>query len=369
MRGASALLVLLLLLAGCGAGGGGKEVKSALKDFILARSNGDVQAICAGMTPESRRMYETLGRGLLGPPGDCERTLDDPLFDLSGVGVTGQDLEAIDSVDVDIDGDMARVKNGSRDERLPMKKVGGTWRVDVAHIPGQGYGLQASARCTEDLMASQRMPLPPPTRRGIANDADQDAKRLTALVRVLEANEPPDGQEDDHEKLVTILKRQVDNWRRAAKGLRGVAPPIDTYNKALKGGFTDRPELQRTSQALGISCLGTIETLKPAREYRQQARRICRAAGRRISRVGNGPAAPSRLGAIGRSAAAALRRLEPPKHLAELHRASVAALADGYSAIAGLSSDDEDEVNAVELRALRSSIGFFRLGSQACGEL
>ncbi|MDQ5807900.1 MAG: hypothetical protein M3320_04425, partial [Actinomycetota bacterium] len=62
-RLALAALAAALLAAGCGGGSDDeKEVRDALLRFLSATETKDVEALCRGVTDESRKMLDTIAK-------------------------------------------------------------------------------------------------------------------------------------------------------------------------------------------------------------------------------------------------------------------------------------------------------------------
>jgi hypothetical protein len=367
------LVVVALALAGCGAPGEGKNVKDALTQFASDRSRGDAEAVCAGITPESRRLMETLGRGVEGPDGDCETSMEQQLGEAGPGGLSATDVEAIDTADVDIDGDRARIKGQGDDRRLPMRKVDGEWLVDLGAVPGEGYALRVASACTESNLRALAAPLPKPTRAGIAGEATRDAEALERIARTLERAEPPKGNDAERDRIVEGLRASAKEWRRAASALRGFGGPLDTYNKALKTTTRRLERLEGDQRTLSIGCFGRVDTRADAADYRRRAQRICRGALRRLDRIAKvDPAAiGSRGAALGRATAAKLRRLDAPEGMERIHRRSADALAATYDELPRLieSGGSERAEERFGLLALRHASGFLRIGLDRCGQL
>jgi ketosteroid isomerase-like protein len=364
-----AVAAALLALAGCGGGGEGKNVKEAITQFLSARETGDAAAVCDALTPDGRRLVEVIARGLRGPGGACEDVVEEQLG--GGGGLDARTVEAIDSSDVDIEGDKARVKGRADDERLPMEKVGGSWRVALEDLPMPGYGLRGTAACTERTLQTIDRPLPAPTRAGISRDAARDAKNLDDLARLLERGEPPEGKEDAQRRVVATLKANARDWDRAARAIRGLRAPLSSYNRALRATEKRAEAAEDALVELQVGCLGDARTLATAAEFRRDAHRICRAAARRIQRTPEGPRLLRQLADVGRDAERRLRRLEPPPSLARPYRGALQALATAYDELgrAGGASNPDRAAERIELLGLRSSIAFFRIGLPRCAQL
>ncbi|MDQ3739461.1 MAG: hypothetical protein M3389_00830, partial [Actinomycetota bacterium] len=132
-RLALAALAAALLAAGCGGGSDDeKEVRDALLRFLSATETKDVEALCRGVTDASRKMLDTIAKARVGADAECG---DAPPAE--GAGAVGQQaLEAVESADVAIEGDTARVEAEGEEGRLTMRKAGDEWRLDLVNYPG-----------------------------------------------------------------------------------------------------------------------------------------------------------------------------------------------------------------------------------------
>lgn len=375
----AALLTAALLVAACGGPGEGKNVKDAIKQFLSDRETGDAEAVCKGITPESRRLLDTLGRGSSGADAGCPEAFEEDL--LGGAYAVGQqELEAIESADVNIDGDVARVKGpgDEDDKRLPLRRVDGEWLVDYANMPGVGYSLRASAVCTENNLRPQGLALPGATREGVAKEADRDAEGFARMEKLLRRLGPPDeDKQADHDAIVAFMRANQREWKRAAARLRGLGRPLQTYNRALKAVGRRAEDLRDEQRSLQIGCLGLVDTREGADDYRREAERVC---SRTLRRMKGLPTATTprearsvagRGAAIGRQTSAALGRLDPPEGLEKIHERSASALRESYGGLTRLAAADDLEraQERFELVALRSAIGFLRIGLQTCAQL
>ena len=364
----SAIALALVAAVGCG-GGEEKDVKDAITQFVSAKKTGDANAVCNGLTPEAKRHFDTIARGVGGARARCPDVVDEQLGE--GGGLEAATTEAIDSADVDIEGDKASLKAQDDDQRLPMEKVDGEWRFALEDVPQWGYSLRGTAACTERTLRMIDSPLPPPTRAGISRDAARDAENLAELARLLEESEPPKGKEDAQREVVEMLKANSADWERASRALRGLRGPLNAYNKALRATERRATAAEDALGELQVGCLGDARTLATAAEFRRDADRICRAAGRRIEETPEGPALLRELAAIGRDTAKKLRPLDPPESLADGYRAALDAFSTAYATLpkAARAEDLVRAAERVELLGLRSSIGFFRVGLPRCAEL
>lgn len=361
--------VALLALAGCG-GGEGDQVKEALTQFASDSRTGNAQGVCDALTADSRRLFDVIARGVRGPDSDCVDVVEEQLGG-GGGGLEASAVESIEAADVDVEGDKARVKADDDDTRLPLERVDGRWRIDIAELPLPGYGLRGTAACTEATLRTIRSPLPKPTRPGIARDADRDADSLASLASLLERMKPPKGAEDEQREVVAALRANSDAWRRAGRAIRGVGAPLDAYNKALAATEKRARAVEPALGDLQVACLGDARTLAPAAAFREDAHRICRATSRAIDRAPENATLLRRLGALGRETTRKLRRLEPPPSLERAYRGALDAFSAAYAAIAAAEGarNPERAQERFELLGLRSSIAFFRVGLPRCGEL
>lgn len=377
-----ALLAAAALAAGCGGGGDGeeKDVRDSLRTFLSDRETEDAAALCDSITPASRKVLDTVAKGRQGPEAGCAEVLKERLRE-SGTGGLGQDeLEAIDEAEVELEGDVAQVQhpNDGEDERFPLRKVGDEWNVDLVNFPqGVGYSLQTSALCTENNMRPQGLALPAPTRAGVAKEAQRDAEGFARMEALLRKLGPPDGKRAEHDAIVEFMKANQREWRRAAASLRGLGAPLKTYNRALKAVGRRAEGLRDEQRSLSISCLGFVDTRLGAEDYRRDAERVCNRTLRRMKNLPTAttPAEASsvagRGAAIGRQTSAALKRLDPPEGLEEIHERSADALREAYGGLTRLAQADDLEraQERFELGALRSAIGFLRIGLQTCAQL
>lgn len=356
-------LTCLAVLAGCG-GGEGREVKDVLTQFVGAYEDGDADAYCALLTPETLRLVGIAAEGRYGAEGDCVRWAEEN-------GIAGSDTSApsdqairgVKAADVDIEGDVARVKGPDEDERLPLRRIDGDWRIDLANSPLHEYGLRGTATCTQQTLDLAEQPLPAPTREGIAKAADRRAANVAALLRTLERAGAPAGKDAEHREVARELRRWVAAWRRSARAMRGFRSPLEAFNAAMA---TEAKGIRRVNDEvsdLGVGCLGDLATLEEASDVAEQAGRACARARRQVGRVRSNAA----IGRIGREVAAQLRRLEPPRRYRRLYGATIAAFARVYGSIGAATRPKQ--VERLELLALRASIGFVRIGLPRCAEL
>jgi len=366
----AAALVLAALAVSCGGRERGlaDEVKNALVGWLSSAEAGNARALCDGMTPGSRRLVDVVARGRSGPNANCTTLVTEQAAHVSG-GLAREQIQAIDAADVDVDGATAQVRDDTGGQ-ITMRKVGGEWLVDFATVPGQAYGLRASAACTQANLDAQRRPLPGPTRRGMADQAERERGDMERLLRALREAEPPEGMEDEHETMVRVVRASIADWRRAVSAMRAAGEPIATYRRAMRALDRRSRAVADEASELGFGCLGHVSGRSDAREYRVAAARICRTAKRRLSRLSKA-ALPRRGPAIVGAAARALRRVDSPDGLAAMHRSSAAALGEAYAQLPRLAGggDLEAAQERFELSRLRASIGFDNIGLDACAQL
>jgi hypothetical protein len=362
------VLIAALATSACGGPGEGKEVKDSLAAFATASETSDGTDFCKGLTPESRRLFDALGRGYLGEGGDCAGYLREESGDRGDYSISQELSAAIDEADVDIDGDSARVKVGDG-ERVPLRKVGGEWLVDLANTRTRGYGLRGSAACTASRVDDIERPLPRPTRAGLAADIRADVRHLTSLLRAVERSDPPSERETEHERFVRMLRQNIATWERTAKAMRGLGSPIETYNKGLSETEKRARATSKDQERLGLGCLGNAQGLIDAESYLEDANRVCTAAGRRVERLSDS-APPSAYARLVRDTATKLSGLlEVPDPLVELHRRTASAYRNTARALTRAGADEAAAAERFELTALRAAVGFFRLGLPKCAEL
>ncbi len=376
MRRSLALAALTALAAaGCGGESEGQRVQEDLKTFATALEKREWQQVCDSITDESRKLMTTIARGRFGPDADCQKAVEEQS---RGNSVSSRDIEALEDADVDLEGNVARVKLPADEERVPLRRAGDAWQVDYANLPqGIGYALRASAVCTADTLRAQRRPLPPPTRAGIGSEPKRQADDFARLQRLLEKLGPPKGKEAEHERMIAFLRANVRDLRRASTGLRGFGQPLATYNRALKAVAKRSRGIGDEQRELGIGCFGYAESVENAEDYVAEANKVCRGALARLNRLPTASTAAqartvaTRGSTIGRQARSALRRLDPPEGLETIHRRSADALAVSFDGLRRLAraTDVEKAEERFQLTALRPSIGFLRMGLQNCAEL
>lgn len=374
-RLALAVLATALAATGCGGGDGvEQEVKDDLNGFLSDRTAEDAAALCRGMTPESRRLVETIAKGRHGPDAGCADAVDERIT----AGSSGGVAPTVDDADVEVDGDVARVSEPGDDEELTLRKVEGDWLVDFASAPrGIGYSTRVSAACTENTVRPQRLPLPAATRPGIAAVLEREADGFARLRRLLEGLGPPPDRDEEHERLVAGLRSSEADLRRAVRGVRGVAPPLATVNRALRPIGRRTRVLLDEQRALGIACYGLVETRAGAGDYRRAAERICGRALRRMTRLDRERSEGARSTdelvrqglRVGRETSAALKRLDPPPGLETLHRRSADALLAAYARLPDLARDFDRAEEKFDLVTLRAALGFARIGLFRCAQL
>jgi len=363
------LLVLASLAGACGGGSESEDVKDSLGKWISSAETGSAERVCDGMTRDSRRLLDAIGKGRSGPKGDCAAAIEDRLEELASGGLSQGQIKAIDAADIDVEGDTAQVK-GDAGERMTMRKVGGEWLVDFASLPDQGYGLRASAACTEITLRALRRPLPPATRRGLAKEAEAEWKGLERLLRTIEKARPPKGSEDAHKAIVRVLRATIADWRRVVSAMRGFGAPIKTYNRAMTAAYRRSQSVLDEQRELKMTCLGSAKGRPDAAEYRRESNRICRATGRRIDKLSASQVA-TRAPQLGRATARALKRVEAPAGLGSLHRRSADAMVEAFVQIPRLAQagDVKAATERFELTVLRSAVGFVHLGLDTCAQL
>lgn len=362
-------VALALVATGCGGGGDGEDVKDALTQFASDIRTGNGRGVCTALTPDSRRLFDVIARGARGQGSGCVDAVEEQFE--GGGGLDVEAIEAIESSDVDVEGDKAQVKGEDDEEPLPMEKVEGDWRVAIADRPVPGYGLRGTAACTERTLRIISSPLPPPTRAGISRDAARDADHLSKLAELLKRNKPPKGKEDAQRRVVAMLEANARDWDRTARAIRGLRAPLASYNRALRATEKRATAAEDDLGELQVGCLGDARTLATATDFRQEAHRICRAAARRIEDAPEGATLLRELADIGRDTTRRLRPLDPPPSLAKPYRAALDAFSTAYAELpkAARASDLDRARERVELLGLRSSIGFFRVGLPRCAEL
>lgn len=365
----TAALLAAALLAACGGGGESEEVKDSLGKWVSSAETGSAERVCSGMTPDSRRLLDVIGRGRAGPEGDCVAAIEDRLEEVASGGLSQGQIRAIDSADIDVEGDTARVED-DEGEQMTMRKVGGKWLIDFASMRDQGYGLRASAACTENGLRALRRPLPAPTRGGLAKEAEAEREGFERLLRAIEKADPPEGSEDAHRAIVRALRASIADWRRVASAMRGFGAPIKTYNKAMLASYRRSQSVIDEQRELKVFCLGSAQGRDDAAEYRRESTRICRATLRRIDRLPASEVA-GQAPRLGRSTARALKAVEAPPGLGSLHRRSADAMAEAFVQIPRLAKagDVEAATERFELTVLRGAIGFVHLGLDACAQL
>ncbi len=368
------------LVAGCGGGGGDSEedkVKATLERFAEDVRKGDEDAFCKGVTPRTEQILEKISKGIDGRRASCERIVGRQMDKRPTAAITDEALKAIEAAEVELSGDKAKVGGRGEKERLPLERVDGDWRVDVANSPWDGYGLQTTAACTENVLRGLRRPLPRPTRRGIAAEARRSAADYARLIRTIQRLNPPPREAQAHKDLLRLLRGNRDSWSKASKRLAGLGAPLKSFNQALKAAKKRAEQIEELTNDLEFGCSGNALTLRNAEDYRVTAHATCRTALRRFKALAE-PKTPAeaqtfatRFKRVGNRMASKLRRLKPPDPLRRLHRASVAAFADTIGDFDKLvdAGGSDQAVERFELSALRYAVGFFRLGLPQCGEV
>ncbi|CAA9511506.1 MAG: hypothetical protein AVDCRST_MAG85-2371 [uncultured Solirubrobacteraceae bacterium] len=354
--------LVLVLASGCG-GEEEKDVRSAAGAFASAAETGNGTSYCNTLTPDTSKLLDTVARGL-GEDMRCADLMKERLSKGLSGGLNQEALAAIEDAEIEIKGDRATIKDSK--DTIPMRRVDGDWRVDLASWSKVGPSLHGSAACTQGRLDLIAAPLPPATRDGVAEDADANAARLRELREAVAQTTPSESQRKAVAAFDKILRDNITTWERTAKRLRGVGAPFETYNRGLTESNKRAERSAKDVEDLEIACAGDAQSFRDAAGYRRDADRAGAAAAKRFANMKR-LEGPDAYREIVDDLTGKLRKIDPPKTFAKLHRSSVGALAKTAEVLP--TSDRGRALERFELAVLRAAIGFNRMAIVNCAEL